>query len=115
MLKVFNKTGECIYNYTPDESRLSVIYGTAISENSKTMAALYGIDPQYLLFFRKGRTEYYNPVKISTAGGLRRPAFITYTYNDNYLIYETEQNLVFLGLFNFDIIYILRTCWRPNF
>lgn len=92
-LKIFNKNGECTYNLTPPGSRLSVIYGTAISKNSKTMAALYGIDPQHLLFFRKSNVNYHKPVYIEIKDTLRRPAFINFTYNDKYLLFESGQNL----------------------
>lgn len=98
ILKVFNKAGENIYNYTPEGSRLSVIYGTAMSKNSKTMAVLSGIDPQNLLFFRKGRANYHHPVIIGTSGELRRPAFMEYTYNDKYLLFESEQHLTTLDV-----------------
>jgi len=93
MIKVFSRSGECIYSYLSDESRLSVMYGTAISRNSRTITALSGIDPQNLLVFRKGSMNYNNPVKKEIIQEIRRAGYIDYTYKDKYLLFESGDGM----------------------
>ena len=91
MMKVFNRSGEVIYNYNPEAGRLTTIYGTAAGKNS--IAVISGINPQQLLFFKKGKDNFHKPVKKESQETLRRPAYMNYTNNDAYLLFESNQKL----------------------
>ncbi len=44
--------------FKPDLSRINTVYGTGISDNSEYISVISGVEPQYMLLFRKNHDKY---------------------------------------------------------
>jgi hypothetical protein len=98
ILKLFNRGGECIYTLGPGRSRLSVIYGCAVSHRGRTIAAVYGIDPQHIIIVEKDGLKFSTPYYRDMNTDFRRPVILRFSYDDKFLFYEGRGRLHILDV-----------------
>ncbi|MCL2791582.1 MAG: hypothetical protein FWD87_00685 [Spirochaetaceae bacterium] len=73
----------------PELSRINVVYGIAISDNSDYIAMITGIDPQYMIIMRKRNNRYNRFFAYQFADNLRHPRYISFFNNNRYLVFES--------------------------
>jgi hypothetical protein len=98
ILKLFKKGGECIYTLGPRESRLSVIYGCAVSNRGSEVAAVYGIDPQKLVVINKTGSNFSTPYYKDMNTDFRKPVILRFSSDDRFLFYEGNRRLHILDV-----------------
>jgi hypothetical protein len=85
--------GEVIYQHAPDESRISVLLGAAISEDRRWIALVSGIDPQTLTIVEHRAGQF---VPVSTRqldSDFRREVQVRFDPGDQFLFYEVAGGL----------------------
>ena len=78
--------------FKPDLSRINTVYGTGISDNSEYIAVISGIEPQYMLLFRKNHDEYTKIFSYQFADNLRYSRLIDFTEDNRYLYFGSFES-----------------------
>ena len=73
--------------FKPDLSRINTVYGAGISENSDYIAVISGIEPQYMLLFRKNHDKYTRIFSYQFVNNLRYSRLIDFTEDNKYLYF----------------------------
>lgn len=55
---IVNSNGEIFYDYEPGGSRVSIIYSCALSDDSRYLAIISGLEPQRFIIYEKKESEY---------------------------------------------------------
>jgi hypothetical protein len=95
---VIDSTGRKVFSFEPGGSRYPVILGCALSGDGSALAIISGIDNQRFLFlehFGTGLGDYKVVYHEFLSGGFRRPVFINFVENDNWVIFERIGGLGF--------------------
>lgn len=101
-VEVLNNQGQRIFSFEPGGSRISVIYGCAISQDGSQLALISGVDLQRFLLL-----ERYGEVNPEQSGGIdykviyhefleegfRRPVHIEFIDNDSRIAFERQGGL----------------------
>ena len=78
--------------FKPDLSRINTVYGTGISDDSEYIAVISGIEPQYMLLFRKNHDEYTRIFSYQFVDSLRYSRLIDFTEDNKYLYFGSFES-----------------------
>ena len=78
--------------FKPDLSKINTVYGTGISDDSEYIAVISGIEPQYMLLFRKNHDEYTKIFSYQFADNLRYSRLIDFTEDSRYLYFGSSES-----------------------
>ena len=98
LLQLYNQKGECVYEFMPKKSRIPIILGCALNKNGTRIAAVYGIDPQYLIYIEKREKKYLNPFFYELSADFRREVFLEFSPDSSHLMIESDQKLLAFSL-----------------
>lgn len=79
--------------FEPGGSRLSVILGSAISQDASRLAIISGIEEQRFLLMERSGDGYQVVYHEFLGAGFRRPVHITFINNDSKVVFEREGGL----------------------
>jgi hypothetical protein len=92
VIEILDSEGKRIYNFSPAGSRITTIYGCALSRDGSRIGVVSGIDPQrFILFERFGSSdsgEYRIIYHEFLDAGFRREVLVTFIDEDRRIIYE---------------------------
>ena len=77
--------------FKPDLSRINTVYGTGISDNSEYIAVISGIEPQYMLLFRKNHDKFTKIFSYQFVNNLRYSRLIDFTDDNKYLYFGSNK------------------------
>lgn len=63
-VSVLDKSGQAAFRYSPSGSKLSIIYGCAISANGEYIAVVSGLDPQRFILLARDTKGQYRPRRV---------------------------------------------------
>ncbi len=90
-LKLINREGDIAFSYIPENSRIGVIYGCALSPGGKRLALISGLGPQRLTILEAKEDTYKVVSSRILDSNFRRALFIRF-YGD-YLFFEGDSKL----------------------
>ncbi|GMO31024.1 MAG: hypothetical protein Ta2F_06100 [Termitinemataceae bacterium] len=90
VMLVDNK-GKLVDSFSPSGSRVSVVYGCAISKDGTKAAVICGLDKQRFIFFEQLNSTWRITYHSFLDNGFRRPVFIQFADNDGRVVYEREN------------------------
>jgi hypothetical protein len=96
-LKLFYVNGLCLYNVALKGSRTDSVYGCALGDSSKQLGAVYGLDPQRLVFIKRNISRFDKPFIKDLDSDFRRPVFVGFDDNGKYLFIEGKNKLVVMN------------------
>ncbi len=77
--------------FKPDLSRINTVYGVGISDDSEYISVISGIEPQYMLLFRKKHGEYSRIFSYQFVKDLRFSRIIGFTEDSRYLYFGSTN------------------------
>jgi hypothetical protein len=80
--------GGPVFESAPGGSRIPAIFGAAASPDGATLAAISGIDPQYLTVFRRSGPTYAERARTTLGTDFRREARLQFSVDSRYLFLE---------------------------
>jgi hypothetical protein len=97
-VEVLNSEGQRIFSFEPGGSRISVIYGCAVSQDGSRLAVISGVDLQRFLLLERygdpaGGVEYKVIYHEFLETGFRRPVHIEFVDNDSRIAFERQGGL----------------------
>jgi hypothetical protein len=92
-VRLVDANGEVEYTYRDTTSRLPVALGVAVSDHADEAAAVVGVDPQRLVFFGRDEQGFFPSGEIRLESAFRRPVFVDFVFEDEFLAYESAQGL----------------------
>ena len=107
VIEIIDASGKRIFYFEPGGSRISLIYGCAISRGGSRLGIISGLDQQrFLLLERYGNEGDYKVVYHEFLGeGFRRPVRISFIDEDRRLIFECPDGI---GCYNIKSRKVLR-------
>ena len=103
-IKLYNLNGEEYFSFDNKGSKISVVYGVSISKKSKYIALVSGINPQKFTILEK-KEEIYKTIKeLEVEDSLRRNLRVKFLLNDQVVVFEKKDELVFYNIENNKII-----------
>jgi hypothetical protein len=96
-LLLLNRQGFPLAESKPSGSRIGVIFADAVNPDGSLVAALCGIDPQYLTVLRRSGATQSTMAKITLPSTFRREARMAFSPDGRYLAFEGEGRV---GLFD---------------
>ena len=91
-LLLLGRQGSPLFEYSPGESRIPVILGDAVSEDGTLLAAVSGIDPQYVTVLRRGGATFARLSKTSLSSDFRREVRMSFSPDSRFLAFEGERS-----------------------
>jgi hypothetical protein len=92
-VRLVDANGQVEYTYRDTTSRLPVALGVTVSDNADQAAAVVGVDPQRLVFFGRDEQGFFPSGEIRLESAFRRPVFVDFVFEDEFLAYESAQGL----------------------
>ena len=77
--------------FKPDLSRINTVYSTGISDNSEYAAVISGVEPQYMLLFRKNHDKYTRIFSYQFVSSLRHSRITDFTHDNKYLYFGSQN------------------------
>jgi hypothetical protein len=77
--------------FKPDLSRINTVYSTGLSDNSEYAAVISGVEPQYMLLFRKNHDKYTRIFSYQFVSSLRHSRITDFTYDNKYLYFGSQN------------------------
>jgi hypothetical protein len=90
---LLDAAGEPLLDVTPFESRIPVVYGVSLSESGDALAAVVGIDPQFLVVYRRLDDGYSMDRQIALNTDLRRSVYLDFVEGGRLLVHEADRGL----------------------
>ncbi len=87
-LLVLDGKGGPVFESAPGGSRIPAIFGAALSPDGANLAAISGIDPQYLTVLHRGGASYSELARASLGTDFRREARMRFSVDSRYLFLE---------------------------
>ena len=75
----------------PELSRINVIYGIAVSDDSDFIAMITGIDQQYMIIMRQKNNQFNRFYTYQFEDNLRHSRYISFSNNNRYLAFESNN------------------------
>ena len=91
-LLLLGRQGSPLFEYAPGESRIPVILGDAVSGDGALLAAVSGIDPQYLTVMRRGGSTFARLSKTALSSDFRREVRMSFSPDSRFLMLEGERS-----------------------
>jgi hypothetical protein len=86
-------SGEEILNFSPGASRISGIFGVAVSPDGKTVAAVSGLDRQRLIVLEKRISAYRVAYHRWLDSDYRRPIAMAFTPDGRRMLFESPEGV----------------------
>lgn len=96
-VQLLNKRGAPVFQAALKGSRISVVYGCAVSGSGGLLASVSGIDPQRLTIFEKSGSSYSVLEKLTLDTDFRREVRVQFSPDSRYLLFESRGSV---GLFD---------------
>lgn len=96
-LLLINTQGFPLLEYSPGGSRIPVILGSAVAPDGSLVAAVSGIDPQFLTVLGRQGSRFAPRATLSLSSDYRREVRIGFSPDSRYLFCEGRQGV---GLFD---------------
>jgi hypothetical protein len=97
VIELLDQSGKRVFLFEPGGSRFSVILGCTISRDGTMLGIVSGIDDQRFLllerFGEEGNIEYKVIYHEFLEDGFRRPVHVSFTGDDQQIIYECQGGL----------------------
>jgi hypothetical protein len=93
VLKLYNGKGEELLEVQIPGSRIPVVFGCALGDGGRHMAAVGGLDPQKLVFIRIKDNGEPTVFDWPLAGDLRREVFVSFGTDGRYVFFEGKQEI----------------------
>jgi hypothetical protein len=87
-LLLINSMGYPIFENSPAGSRIAVILGSAVAPDGSLIAAVSGIDPQFLTVFRRQNSSFVPLGRLNLSSDYRREVRIGFSPDSLYLFLE---------------------------
>jgi hypothetical protein len=87
-LHLLNRQGSAVFEYAPGGSRIPVVVGCAVSPDGSRIAAVSGIDPQYLTVLSRQAGGYSPAEKLALPQSFRRELRIGFSPDSRLLFVE---------------------------
>jgi hypothetical protein len=92
-VELLNESGRSVFLFETGGSRITCIYGVAISRDLSHIAAISGMDDQRFLLFEQSAGSYRITHHEFIGDGKRRPVWIRFVDNDTRLVFERSEGL----------------------
>jgi hypothetical protein len=92
-IELLDGNGRCVFLFETGGSRITCIYGVAVSRNLSHIAAISGMDDQRFLLFEQSAGSYRITHHEFIGDGKRRPVWIRFVDNDTRLVFELGEGL----------------------
>ncbi len=92
-LLLINRQGSPVFEYSPGGSRIPVILGSAAAPDGSLIAAVSGIDPQYLTVLRREGSRFAPLATLGLSSDYRREVRIGFSPDSRYLYFEGRQGV----------------------
>ena len=89
---VVNRENRIDKLFKPDLSRINTVFGTGISDSSEYIAVISGIEPQYMLLFRKNHDKYTRIFSYQFVDNLRYSRLIDFTDDNRFLYFGSNES-----------------------
>lgn len=103
---VINKSGEISFNYEPGGSRISIIYSVVISNDSKYLGAVSGLDPQRFILYQKKDNEYKPVNVLNLKDDFRKSLKLFITKENKKVFIEGEKGFYIVDIETKDSSYL---------
>lgn len=97
-LLLLDALGQNILVQNLEGSRIGVVYGVLVSDDSEYVSVVYGIDPQRLIVFKKDKNMYKIRRDILLDSSYRREVLIGKLQSKNLAYLEQDKDVVFFNL-----------------
>ncbi len=87
-VELFNQDGSYRVGIRPETSRINVVYGTALSEDSNYVAMVHGIDPQYLSLYSLNGANFRLLSQKELSTPTRSQTKLGFSQNGEFLLCE---------------------------
>lgn len=87
-LVLLDRAGSPVLEYAPGGSRVAVILGDAAAPDASRIAAVYGIDPQYLAVLRRAGARYEPESRERLSSDFRREVRMGFSPDSRWLFVE---------------------------
>jgi hypothetical protein len=87
-LELIGRSGDALAEYTAAGSRISVILGCAVSGDGERVAAVAGVDGQFLIVLERQGTDYVPVSRIRLESDFRREIRMEFSPDNKYLAIE---------------------------
>lgn len=93
---VLNSRGEIISDFQPAGSRIRVVYGVALSDDSRNAAIISGIGPQKLSILEQRNGTFIPIFNLELEDEFRRPVYLGFSDDGAFVGYETSGGIKYL-------------------
>jgi hypothetical protein len=93
IIELLDSNGKRLFFFETGGSRVSCIYGVAISRDGSHLAVISGADQQRFLLFERYSNLYRVNYHEFIGEGFRRPVFISFVDNDLRVVYERDAGI----------------------
>ncbi len=92
-VELLDENGENIFSFKSYGSRIQATYGCAVSDNSRYLAIITGIDNQRMVLLEKKGETYELYAEEIIQDSFRRKVFIDFSEDGRFLFYENLEGL----------------------
>lgn len=85
--------GDVMYQYSPQDSRIPVLLGAAVSQDQNQIALISGIDPQTLVVIQRRAEEFVQDFRQTLDSDFRREVQMRFSPDARFLFYEVQGGL----------------------
>ncbi|MDR2444833.1 MAG: WD40 repeat domain-containing protein [Spirochaetaceae bacterium] len=90
-VELINNAGQRIYFSEPSGSRVSAIFGCALSRDGRKIALVSGLDEQRFVLFEQFGATWRITFHEFLGEGLRRNVYVTFAEDDNKIVFERKN------------------------
>ncbi len=94
---VVTKDGRIEYRYTPGGSKVSVVYGCAISSDGEYVALVSGLDPQKFILLARDKNGYRPRMVVDLAVPVHHQVHLHFFPNNPYVYVESPGAINYFG------------------
>jgi hypothetical protein len=92
-IELINSTGRRVYFSEPSGSRVSAVFGCALSKDGKKIALVSGLDKQRFVLIEQAGATWRITFHEFLEEGLRRNVFVYFVDDDSKVVFERENGL----------------------
>ncbi len=94
-IRLFDERGEALFTWSPGGSRISAIYGIALSPGGESIALVSGLDPQRFILLERKENGYRPVFHENLADSSRQPLTLSFDDSRNILIRGKGEGLFY--------------------
>jgi len=89
---------EKIFTYSPQTSRINIVYGSAVSTDGSHLVSVSGIDPQMLVLFSRKNSHYNIQYTLQFDKTLRHQLMCGFSQDGEYALVERAGKIVLVDI-----------------